>query len=141
MNTRPVLYRSTLIAAAVAVGCLGMASVAAAHDHDGRDRGHDSDRHGYAYAPRGWAGRGEHRGWEYARPSPAWRPVWRRHDYDGDRGYYGDYYSDAYRDGYPVYRAAPAYGGYPPVVVYRPAPSAGVLYDDGDVSVMIHVPL
>jgi hypothetical protein len=136
MNTRPALYRSTLVAAALAAGCLGVASVAAAHDHDGHDRGRGGERYGERTS-HGWHERGERHGWAYARPAPAWRPDYR----DYDRGYDRGYYREAYRRDYPVYRVAPAYEDYPPVVIYRPAPPAEFVYGDGDVSVMIHVPL
>jgi hypothetical protein len=61
MSTRPSIYRSTLIAAAVAIGCFG-AAAAQAHDHGWR--GHDDDR--------GW--HGHDRGW---------------HEHDHYRGYFG----------------------------------------------------
>ena len=77
MNTRPSLYRSTLIAAAIAMGCLGAAS-AQAHEHGwrghgevrawhGHDRGwhdHDGDRGGYGYWPR------------YGYVAPVWDAGW-----------------------------------------------------------------
>lgn len=50
MHARPARYRSTLIAAAVAIGCCA-AATAEARDHGWR--GHDQDR--------GWDGRA--RGW------------------------------------------------------------------------------
>jgi hypothetical protein len=63
MHTGPSLYRSTLIAAAVGIGCCG-ASAAAAHDH-------------------GW--RGQERGWQH-RGGPAGgaaAPLWRAARVDG----------------------------------------------------------
>ncbi|MEI8297344.1 MAG: hypothetical protein WCH32_04890 [Pseudomonadota bacterium] len=124
MNTRPALYRSTLVAAALAAGCLGLSSLAAAHDHDGHDRERGGERYA-SRAPHGWRDRDEHRRWAYARPAPVWRPAYRDYDYD----------RDAYRRDYLAYRRLPAYGYYPP------PPPPEVLYGDGDVSVMIHVPL
>jgi hypothetical protein len=125
MNSRPSPYRSTLIAAALAVGCFGAASAASAHEHGGRER--DGDRHG-DHGPRGWHERGEQRGWGYYRPAPGWRPYVREPSrYDG-RGY-------LMPDGYDGYQ------GEPPVVVYRPAPRAAIVYGNPDLSVMIHVPL
>jgi len=126
MNTRPSLYRSTLVAAAVAVGCFGAISSASAHEHGDRDR--DGDRHG-AYARHGWHERGEHRGWGYYRPAPSYRPYYREPIRDYDRAYV---VPEAYYP--PVYDE-------PPVVVYRPAPRAEVVYGDPNVSLMIHVPL
>jgi hypothetical protein len=131
MNTRPALYRSTLVAAALAAGCLGVASVATAHDHDGHDRDRGGERYAYR-APHIWHDRGERHGWAYARPAPAWRLAYRGYDYDRDRDYDRGYYREAYRRDYPFY---------PPVAVYRPAPPAEIVYGDGDLSVMIHVPL
>jgi len=120
MNTRSSLYRTTLVAAAVAVGCFGAVSAASAHDHD-RDRDRDGDRHAYGYRAQGWHERGGHRREEgYYRPAPVWRPAYR------EVRDYGDGYYDAY----------------PPVVAYRPAPRPEIVYrSDGDVSVVIHVPL
>jgi hypothetical protein len=124
MLTRPTLYRSTLVAAAVAAGCLGLAPVASAHEHGG----HEGDRHGYG-APHGWHERLEHRGYgHYARPAYAPRPYWREPYSYVDRVYRGPYVEYGYPD-------------VPPVVVYRPLPRAAVVYDDPNVSVMIHVPL
>ena len=89
MNTRPSLYRSTLIAAAVAIGCFG-AAAAQAHDHGWR--GHDDDR--------GWHGHGH--GW---------------HDHDGDRGWYGAYRPryGYVAPGWVEYAAPVAYYPAPPV--------------------------
>ena len=94
MNTRPSLYRSTLVAAAVAIGCFG-AATAQAHEHGWR--GHDADR--------GW--HGHERGW---------------HDRDGDRWHRG--YVPGYAYAVPGWRAdwagyAPAVV-YPPPVDYVP---------------------
>jgi hypothetical protein len=58
VNNRPALYRSTLIAAAVAIGCFG---AAAAQAHDQGWRGHDEGR-GWHGHDRGWRERGEYRG-------------------------------------------------------------------------------
>ena len=58
MNTRPSLYRSTLVAAALAIGALGAVS-AEAHEHGWRD--HDAPR----WHERGW--RGERRAY-----APGW---------------------------------------------------------------------
>ncbi|MBS0394616.1 MAG: hypothetical protein JSR54_08315 [Proteobacteria bacterium] len=70
MTTRLSPYRSTLVAAAVAIGCLGTAA-AEAHEHGWR--GHDGER--------GWYGR-EHEWREHE-----WREHgWYRHDYP--RPYY-----------------------------------------------------
>jgi hypothetical protein len=93
MNTRPSLYRSTLIAAALAIGCLG-ATAAQAHDHGWRD----SDR-GWHDHDRGW--RERERGGR---------------DHDGYRGYgprYG-YAPAAWREGgyAPPVADAPALPGY-----------------------------
>jgi hypothetical protein len=67
MNTRPSRYRSTLIAAAVAIGCFG-AAAAQAHDHGWRD--HD----------RGWRARDHDgdrgRGPRYGEVAPGWRRGW-----------------------------------------------------------------
>ena len=126
MNSHSNVYRSTLVAAALAVGCFGAVSVAAAHEHDGWDRD------GYR-APRAWHDHG-HRGWEHYRPARDWRPAYREPErYDRDdygRDYYGrDYYQRSYY--------APPY---PPVAVYRPAPPE-IAFGDGRVSVMIRLPL
>ena len=126
MNTRSTLYRSTLVAAALAVGCFGAIATASAHEHGDRDR--DGDRHGLQ-ARHGWQERGEHRGWGYYRPAPAYRPYYRERGRDYDRAIV---VPEAY---YP-----PAYDA-PPVVVYRPAPRADLVYGDPNLSVMIHVPL
>ena len=126
MNSRLSLYRSTLVAAAVAVGCFGASSTASAPEHGGRD--HDGDRHGF-YARHGWHERVEHRGWGYYRPAPAYRPYYREPDRYYERGYV---VPEAYYP--PVYDE-------PPEVVYRPVPRAEVVYGDPNVSVMIHVPL
>jgi len=61
MNTRPSLYRSTLIAAALAIGSLGATS-AEAHEHGWR--GHDAPRW---HAP-GWRG-----DWRPGYFAPGWR--------------------------------------------------------------------
>jgi hypothetical protein len=94
MNTRPSLYRSTLITAAVAIGCFG-AAAAQAHDHGWH--GHDEQR--------GW--RGHERGWR----ERDWR------DRDGDRG-------DGRRYGYaaPVWREGGV--EYLPPVAFYPSPAA-----------------
>ncbi len=60
MHTGPSLYRSTLIAAAVAIGCFG-ASAAEAHDHGWR--GHE----------RLWQRRGGPGG---GCAAPVWRAAW-----------------------------------------------------------------
>ncbi len=94
MNNRPSLYRSTLVAAAVAIGCFG-AAAAQAHDHGWRDQ------------DRGWH---EHDG---GARGHGWR------DHDGDRGYgrrYG-YGEPSWREGWSI----PAVGYYPaPPVAYGP---------------------
>jgi hypothetical protein len=118
MNTRQTLYRSTLVAAALAVGTLGVATAASAHEHD-RD-GRDFDRPAYR-APYGWHGRGPHRGFEAYRPAPEWRPAYRE-----DGGYRADD-RDAAR--------------WLPRPAYRVAPGADIVYGGRDVSVAIHVPL
>jgi len=121
MNTRTSLYRSTLVAAALAVGSFGAVSVASAHEHGDRD----GDRHG-VYARHG---RHEHGGWGYYRAPPAFRPYYREPARYYERAYLAPeaYYPRVYEE--------------PPVVVYRPTRRAEVLYDDPNVSVMIHVPL
>jgi hypothetical protein len=94
MNTRPSLYRSTLIAAAVAIGCFG-AVTAQAHDH-------------------GWHGHGGERGWH------GHERDW--HDHDGDRGWYGaygpryGYVAPAWNAGWVEYAPPVAYYPAPPVV-------------------------
>jgi hypothetical protein len=99
MKTRPSLYRSTLIAAAVAIGCFG-AAAAQARDHD-------------------WRGHGEERAWHGR--DHGWR------DHDGDRGWtryrgyaprYG-YVAPAWTAGYVEYAAPVAYYPAPPVA-YAP---------------------
>jgi len=123
MNTRPNLYRSTLVTAALAVGCFGTVAVASAHEHGDRD----GERRG-GYARHGWHERAERHEWGYYRPAAAFRPYYRE-----PARYYGGYVvPQAY---YP-----PAYGA-PPAVVYRPGPGAEVVYGDPNVSVMVHVPL
>jgi hypothetical protein len=67
MNTRPSLYRSTLIAAALAIGSLGAAS-AEAHEHGWR--GHE--------APPRWHERGWHEhGWRGDGRPGYFEPGWR----------------------------------------------------------------
>ena len=111
MNTRPSLYRSTLIAAAVAIGCFG-AATAQAHEHGWR--GHDEDRawHGHE---RGWHDRD--RGW---------------YDHDGDRGWRRAYFP-GYAYAVPGWRAD--WDGYVPA--YPPPPA----YVPGGVSVVVRLPL
>jgi Ni/Co efflux regulator RcnB len=126
MQTVHTVYRSTLVAAALALGCLGATSAAQADEHGWHDRGgdrpshgwrdHDGDRGWYGH-DRGWHDQGWHRGWEprYRAAVPAWR--------------YGDRYV-RYADDDDRYC--------PPTVVYR-APR----YDrgpDGDLSLVIRVP-
>jgi hypothetical protein len=91
MNTRPSLYRSTLIGAAVAIGCFG-AAAAQAHDHGWR--GHDEDR--------GW--QGHERSW-HERDRGGREREWREHEgYHGYAPRYG-YAPPLWRDGW--VRAAP----------------------------------
>lgn len=91
MHTRPSLYRSTLIGAAVAIGCFG-AAAAQAHDYGwhGQERG---------WHERGWRDRGEQRGWH--------------------RGYYGPRYGYA-APGWVAYGAPAVYGGYGPPLAFGP---------------------
>ena len=94
MNNRPSLYRSTLVAAAVAIGCLGAAS-AQAHEH-------------------GWRGHGEERAWH------GHEHGW--HDHDGERGWYGaygpryGYVAPGWDAGWVGYAPPVAYYPAPPVV-------------------------
>jgi hypothetical protein len=127
MNTRPSLYRTTLVAAALAAGCLGVAAAASAHEH--WDHGRDGDRHGYA-TRHGWHERGERHGGGYYRPAPAWRSYYREPERYYERGYV---VPEAYY--------GPAYEEEPPVVIYRPGARAEVVYGDPNVSLMIHLPL
>ncbi len=73
MDTARSLYRSTLVSAALAIGCVGVTAAVQAHDHGWRD--HDQDR--------GWSGRGERdwheRGW-YRGYGPKWRGTGRNGD-------------------------------------------------------------
>ena len=64
MNTGPSLYRSTLIAAAIAFGCLGTAA-AQAHDQGWRDHDHGWQEHdrGWHEHDRGWRARDDRRGY------------------------------------------------------------------------------
>jgi hypothetical protein len=118
MNTRPSLYRSTLIAAAVAIGCFG-AATAQAHDHGWR--GHDADR--------GWHGRD--RGWH----EHEWREhEWREHEWRDRDGYRG--YGHRYGHAEPVWREGWAEYA-PPPVAYYPAPAA---FPPGGVSVVVRLP-
>ena len=124
MNIRTTRYRSTLVAAALAVGVCGAVSVATAHEHGDRD----GDRHG-AYARHGGQERAERPRWGYYRPAPTFRPYYREGDRYYDRAYVVPeaYYPRVYAE--------------PPAVLYRPTPRADVGYADPNVSVMIHVPL
>ena len=68
MLNRSTLYRSTLVAAAVAIGCFGAAG-AEAHDHGWR--GHEGERAGYGrehgWQDHDWRGREwRERGWRRA---------------------------------------------------------------------------
>jgi len=111
MNTRPSLYRSTLIAAALAIGSFG-AATAQAHEH-------------------GWRGHGDERAWHGH--DHGWR------DHDGDRGGYGGYggYGPRYRYVAPAWRAG--WVEYAPPLVYYPAPP--VAYGPAGVSVVLRLPL
>ena len=66
MNTRPSLYRSTLIAAALAISSLGAAS-AEAHEHGWR--GHDAP----GWQQRGWHAHGGRGDWRPGYFAPGWR--------------------------------------------------------------------
>jgi len=57
MNVRPSIYRSTLIAAALAIGSLGITTAEA---HESGWRGHDRGWHGHEH---GWRDRDGERGW------------------------------------------------------------------------------
>ena len=114
MDTAHSLYRSTLVTAALAIGCVGVTAAAQAHDHGWRD--HDRDR--------GWTGRGERdwheRGW-YRGYGPRWR---------GTGGGGGD------RDGYRAWRT-----GFPSVTLYGSLPVYGGRGWGSDPSVVIRAPL
>ena len=70
MNNRPSLYRSTLIAAALAIGCFG-AAAAQAHDHGW----HEHDRGGRDHD---WREHERNRGYgaRYGDVGPGWREGW-----------------------------------------------------------------
>jgi len=129
MNTTRTLYRSTLVAAALAIGSVGISTTASAHDHGWHDR--DDDH--------GWRDREHERGWR------GHGHEWREHGWRGERGWYRGYtgWQPPERYYYPV---EPAYREYaPPVVysppvVYVPAPRPDRGWG-GDVAVTIHVPL
>jgi hypothetical protein len=116
MNTRPSLYRSTLVAAAVAIGCFG---AAAAHAHDHGWRGHDEDR-GWHGHDRGWRDRDEDRGF-------------REHE-RGWRRAYGSRY------GYSEPAGREGWAEYAPPAVYYPAPPPPAAYGPGGVSVVVRLP-
>jgi len=75
MNTGPSLYRTTLIAAAVAFGCLGTAA-AQAHDHGWRDHDDGWQEHDRSWHEhdRSWRARDGHRAhgprYGFAAPDP-----------------------------------------------------------------------
>lgn len=125
MLNRSTLYRSTLVAAAVAIGCFGAAG-AEAHEHGWR--GHEGERAGYG-RDHGWHEHGWH---EHDWHDHDWRErEWRER---GWRRAYGP------RVGY----VAPLLpGGWapvpplPPVAFYPPAP---VAYVPGGLTVAIRVP-
>jgi hypothetical protein len=111
MTTARTLYRSTLVAAALAAGSLAVLPVAQAHDHGWRGR--DDQRGWYSrHGDRGWrASHGWRRGWagRWSSDPPGW-----------DRG----------RD-----RDGPWYAP----VDDRPPPRAGRDWG-GDVAVVVRVP-
>lgn len=79
MNTRPSLYRSTLIAAALAIGSLGAVG-AEAHEHGWRDhdaqRWHERGWHEHGWREHGWRERGWEGDWRpryYGYEAPGWR--------------------------------------------------------------------
>jgi len=74
MNTRPSLYRTTLVAAALAIGCFG---AAAAQAHDRGWHGQE-DGHGWHERDRGWHGHDGYRGdgARYGYGGPVWRAGW-----------------------------------------------------------------
>jgi len=114
MNTRPALYRSTLIAAAVAIGCLG-AAAAQAHDH-------------------GWRGHGEERGWHghdrgWHEPDRGWR------EHDRDRGY-----GPRYRSGEPAWREGAAGYAVPFGPLLPPLPLLPPPFLPGRASVVVRLP-
>ncbi len=119
MNTRPSLYRSTLIGAAVAIGCFG-AAAAQAHDHGWR--AHDDDR--------GW--QGHERAWHER--DRGWREhEWREHEWRERDGYHArgpryGYAEPSWREG----RADAT-----PVVAYELPP---VAYSSAGVSVVVRLP-
>ena len=122
MNTARSLYRSTLVAAAIAIGCVGAGSVAAAHEHgwEGHDqeqdwRGEACDQEWGEGSEHGWHERDEHRWHE--------RGSYRSYAPHGRRGY---------REWRPSYPGIAFYGAPPP---YR-GRSWG-----GDLSVVIRAPL
>ena len=107
MNTAKSLYRSTLITAALALGCVGAATVARADEDGWRGEEHRQDRRHHD-EDRGWYERGE-RGWHEQGRYRGYAPAWRRADRDD---------GDAYREGYRTWR--PADPGI--VIYYGPAP-------------------
>ena len=98
MNTAHWLYRSTLVSAALAIGCIGVTVAAEAHDHGWRD--HDQDRSWTPRRERDWHDRGRYRGY-----GSGWRGGYGDHDCGASR---------AWRTGYPgvtLYGSLPVYGG------------------------------
>ena len=75
MNNRPSLYRSTLITAAVAIGCFG-AVVAQVHDQGWCD--HDRGWHEHDRGGRDWRDHDRYRGYgpRYGRGEAGWYGGW-----------------------------------------------------------------